>query len=67
MSDGDVCRIISFDKRGAHAKKGTAARQFLFYLIHLSVYFLKKSGILIVCSFTLLDGVLGCSVGMVPP
>ena len=30
-------------------------------------YFLKKSGILIDCSFTLLEGVLGCSVGIVPP
>ena len=31
-------------------------------------YFLKKSGILMDCSFTLLEGVLGCCmVGMVPP
>ncbi len=35
--------------------------------IILYFYFLKKSGILIVCSFTLLEGVLGCNVGIVPP
>ena len=36
--------------------------------VFLINYFLKKSGILIDCSFTLLVGVLGVSkVGVVPP
>ena len=51
-----------------HRTKQTKNRQRKSLPVIYTLYFLKKSGILIDCSFTVPDGVLGCcSVGIVPP
>lgn len=64
--------IYRFPWRSIHKERKTQSHTSLYAtesLLHMSLYyFLKKSGILMDCSFTLLVGVLGVSNdGAVPP
>ena len=60
-------KIRSTEKEIVHKKKKKKRVPRTELLCHL-IYFLKKSGILIDCSFTFAVGVLGVSnVGTVPP